>query len=125
MPPTKDRGGVSASFWWPFSGTAAGASETSVRHRRAAISGTWARWWLTGAGLFQFFADNRPGSRVYVMDLAARETSHRLIDVLILRDVFGDKTLHAVSGLGAAVDEEGHDVHLAQQGWPVQLRECP
>jgi hypothetical protein len=74
----------------------------------AAVSGTWARWWLTGAGLFQFFADNRPGSRVYVMDLAARETGHGLIDVVILGDVFGREALHAVSGLGAAVDEEGH-----------------
>jgi hypothetical protein len=73
-----------------------------------AVSGTWERWWLTGAGLFQFFADNRSGSRVYVMDLAARETGHGLIDVVVLGDVFGDKALHAVSGLGAAVDEEGH-----------------
>jgi hypothetical protein len=30
-----------------------------------------------------------------------------------------------VSGLGAAVDEEGHGLHFAEQGWPVQLRECP
>jgi hypothetical protein len=60
-----------------------------------------------------------------MVDLAARETGHGLIDVVILGDVFGREALHAVSGLGAAVDEEGHGLHFAEQGWPVQLRECP
>ena len=38
-----------------------------------------------------------------MVDLAARETGHGLIDVVILGDVFGREALHAVSGLGAAV----------------------
>jgi hypothetical protein len=42
------------------------------------------------------------------MNLMAYRTSHRLINVVVLRDIFGGKTLNAVSGFGATVREERH-----------------
>ena len=60
---------------------------------------------------FGLFTQDYTGCRIHMVDLAARETGHGLIDVVILGDVFGNKALHAVSGLGAAVDEEGHGLH--------------
>ena len=42
------------------------------------------------------------------MNLVAYQTSHRLKNVVVLRDIFGGKTLNAVSGFGATVREEQH-----------------
>ena len=42
------------------------------------------------------------------MDLVANRTGHRLIDVAILRSIFGGKALNAVTSYGAAVDKEWH-----------------
>ena len=64
-----------------------------------------------GASTFRagaIFTDDRPGSRIDVVDLAAREAGYWLVDVLVLGDIFGAKALDAVSGLGAAVEEERH-----------------
>jgi hypothetical protein len=44
------------------------------------------------------------------MDLTAYRISHRLIDVVILRRIFGGKALNAVSGSGAAVHEKRHAI---------------
>ena len=43
-----------------------------------------------------------------MMNLVAYRTSHRLINVVVLRNIFGGKTLNAVSGFGATVREERH-----------------
>lgn len=48
------------------------------------------------------------GSRIHVVDLMAYWTGYRLIGVVVLRRVFSGKTLNAVSGYGAAVDEKRH-----------------
>jgi hypothetical protein len=42
------------------------------------------------------------------MNLLADWTGHRLIDVVVLRSIFGSEALNAVSGFGAAVQEERH-----------------
>ena len=42
------------------------------------------------------------------MDLVAYRAGHRLIDVAILRSIFGGKALNAVTGYGAAVHKEWH-----------------
>ena len=42
------------------------------------------------------------------MDLMAYRTGHRLINVLVLRSIFGGKALNAVSSFRAAVREERH-----------------
>ena len=42
------------------------------------------------------------------MDLVACRAGHRLIDVVVFRDVFGAEALDAVSGGWAAVEEERH-----------------
>jgi hypothetical protein len=42
------------------------------------------------------------------MDLAARWTGHRLIYVVVLRNIFGRKALNAIPGVRAAVHEERH-----------------
>jgi hypothetical protein len=54
------------------------------------------------------FAQNFAGSRVHVMHLVTDRTGHRLIDVLILRGIFGRKALNEASGFWAAVNEERH-----------------
>jgi hypothetical protein len=43
-----------------------------------------------------------------MMDLVAYRTSHRLIYMFVLCDILGGKTLYAVSGFGAAVNEKRH-----------------
>jgi hypothetical protein len=72
------------------------------------------------------FRRHGPGSRIDVVDLAAREAGYGLVDVLVFRSVFGNKILHAVSGLGAAVEEERHGASICStspdcvdqdQGW--------
>jgi hypothetical protein len=45
-----------------------------------------------------------------MMNPLAHRTGHRLIDVVVLRRIFGRETLNAVSGFGAAVHEQGHAV---------------
>jgi hypothetical protein len=57
------------------------------------------------AVLFDLFFQNHRGSRIHVVNLAACRTGHWLIDVVVLRDFFGDKALNAVSGFRAAVHE--------------------
>ena len=47
-----------------------------------------------------------------MVDLAAREAGYWLIDVLVLGDIFGAEALDAVSGLGAAVEEERHGASI-------------
>ena len=47
-------------------------------------------------------------SRIHVVDLMTCWTGYRLIGVVVLRRVFSGKTLNAVSGYGAAVDEKRH-----------------
>ena len=42
------------------------------------------------------------------MDLAACRTRHRLIYVVVLRNIFGRKALNAILGFRAAVHEERH-----------------
>ena len=53
---------------------------------------------LTGAALFGLFTQDGAGSRINVVDLAANGAGHRLIDVVVLRDVLGNKALNALSG---------------------------
>jgi hypothetical protein len=48
--------------------------------------------------LFGLFAQDYTGRWIHVVDLAARETGHRLINVVVLRDVLGNKALNALSG---------------------------
>jgi hypothetical protein len=43
-----------------------------------------------------------------VKDLAACRTGHRLIYVVVLRNIFGRKALNAIPGFRAAVHEERH-----------------
>ena len=62
---------------------------------------------------FDFFAHYSAGRWVHVVDLVACRTGHRLIDVVVLRNIFGRKALNAVSGFWAAVDEERHNLYLA------------
>jgi hypothetical protein len=50
------------------------------------------------------------------VDLAAYGAGHRLIDMVVLGDVFGGEALNALSGCEAAVDEERHG--------PDPLGEC-
>jgi len=60
-------------------------------------------------GLFVFFfAQDGAGSRIYVVNLMAYRAVHRLINMVILRSIFGGKALNAVSGLGASVQKERH-----------------
>jgi hypothetical protein len=42
------------------------------------------------------------------MDLVTDGTGHRLVNVTVLRGIFGDEALHPVSGFGAVVHEERH-----------------
>ena len=42
-----------------------------------------------------FFSQDGTRSRIYVMDLMAYRTGHRLIDVAILRSIFGRKALNS------------------------------
>jgi hypothetical protein len=46
--------------------------------------------------------------QIDVMDLAACRTGHRLIYVVVLRNIFGRKALNAIPGFRAAVHEERH-----------------
>jgi hypothetical protein len=55
------------------------------------------------AALFDLFAQDDAGSRIHVMDLVAYGAGHRLIDVVILHNIFRRKALNAVSGFWAAV----------------------
>ena len=48
--------------------------------------------------LFGLFAQDYTGRWIHVVDLAARETGHRHINVVVLRDVLGNKALNALSG---------------------------
>ena len=57
---------------------------------------------------FDLFSQDGTGSRIYVMDLIACRTSHRLVSVVVFRCIFGGKPLNAVSGYGAAVHEKRH-----------------
>ena len=59
-------------------------------------------------GLFAFLSQDGSGTRIHVMDLAARWTGHRLIYVVVLRNIFGRKALNAIPGVRAAVHEERH-----------------
>jgi len=63
--------------------------------------------WLKTRG-YSTVSQDGTRSRIYVMDLMACWTGHRLIDVAVLRNIFGTEALHAVSGFGAAVHEERH-----------------
>ena len=47
-------------------------------------------------------------SRESAFDLAACRTGHRLIYVVVLRNIFGRKALNAIPGFRAAVHEERH-----------------
>jgi len=47
---------------------------------------------------------------IYVMDLFANRTGNRLINVTILRRIFGGKALNAISGLWAPVDKQRHAI---------------
>jgi hypothetical protein len=49
-------------------------------------------------GLFGFFAQDYTGRWIHVVDLAAYGAGHRLIDVLVLRDVLSNEALNALSG---------------------------
>ena len=60
------------------------------------------------AALFGLFAQDDAGMRVHVMYLMTYRTSHRLIDVAVFRDIFGNKALNAVSGVGAPVYKKRH-----------------
>jgi len=40
------------------------------------------------------------------MDLMTYRTGHRLVDVVVLGGIFGNKALNAVSGCGAAVHKK-------------------
>jgi len=60
------------------------------------------------AGLFAFLSQDGSGTRIHVMDLAVCWTGHRLIYVVILRNIFGRKALNAIAGFRAAVHEERH-----------------
>jgi hypothetical protein len=80
---------------------------------------------LTGSTLLNFFAQDGAGGRINVMDLATYRAGHRLIDVVVLGDVFCNKALNAVAGCEAAVDEEGHGAVSGPAGLTAQLRECP
>jgi hypothetical protein len=66
----------------------------------------------TAAPLFDLFSQDGASRRIHEMDLAAYRTGHRLIDMLILRNIFGGKALNAVSGFGAAVHEERHSENI-------------
>jgi hypothetical protein len=44
------------------------------------------------------------------MDLMAYRTGHGLINMAVLRGVFGGKALNPVSSFGAAVQEERHAI---------------
>jgi hypothetical protein len=46
------------------------------------------------------------------MHLVTDRTGHRLIDVLILRGIFGRKALNEASGFWAAVNEERHSMSV-------------
>jgi len=59
-------------------------------------------------GLFAFLSQDGSGTRIHVMDLAACRTGHRLIYVVVLRNIFGRKALNAIPGFRAAVHEERH-----------------
>ena len=47
-----------------------------------------------------------------MMDLAANRTAHGLVNVTILRNIFGAKALNVVSGFGAVVREQRHGALL-------------
>ena len=54
------------------------------------------------AALFALFAQDDAGMRVHVMYLMTYRTSHRLIDVVVFRGIFGNKALNAVSAVTSA-----------------------
>jgi hypothetical protein len=60
------------------------------------------------AALFSLFAQDDAGVRVHVMYLMTYRTSHRLIDVVVFRGIFGNKALNAVSAVWAPVHKERH-----------------
>ena len=60
------------------------------------------------AALFGLFAQDDAGMRVHVMYLMTYRTSHRLIDVVVFRGIFGNKALNAVSAVWAPVHKERH-----------------
>jgi hypothetical protein len=60
------------------------------------------------AALIGLFAQDDAGMRVHVMYLMTYWTSHRLIDVVVFRDIFGNKALNAVSAVWAPVYKERH-----------------
>jgi hypothetical protein len=59
-------------------------------------------------GLIWPFRQDDAGMRVHVMYLMTYRTSHRLIDVVVFRDIFGNKALNAISGIWASVYNERH-----------------
>ena len=67
---------------------------------------------VEGVTLFDFFFQDDSGSGIYVMDLTANRTAHRLVNVTILRNIFGAKALNAVSGFGAVVRDKRHGALL-------------
>jgi hypothetical protein len=95
---------LDAGFFSTAGGAAAGASES--RHggcaEISATCGVWAggasQTFRVGAALFHFFAQDGPGRRIHVVDLAAYGAGHRLIDVVVLRDALGNEALNALSG---------------------------
>ena len=60
------------------------------------------------AASFGLFAQGDAGMRVHVMYLMTYRTSHRLIDVVVFRGIFGNKALNAVSAVWAPVHKERH-----------------
>ena len=60
------------------------------------------------AALFGLFAQDDAGMRVHVMYLMTYRTSHRLIDVVAFRGIFGNKALNAVSAVWAPVHKKRH-----------------
>ena len=81
--------------------------------RDAKRAGARLRPFRGGAGtaptaLFGLFAQDDAGMRVHVMYLMTYRTSHRLIDVVVFRGIFGNKALNAVSAVWAPVHKERH-----------------
>ena len=63
-----------------------------------------------GAAYSTFSSKVAPVAGFNMMDLMAYRTGHGLINVAVLRGVFGGEALNAVSSFGAAVHEERHAI---------------
>jgi hypothetical protein len=68
---------------------------------------------LRGArGLLVGLTKNLAGERVHKVDLLTHDTGHRLIRILVLRNLFcGGQSLNAETCVRAAIDESGHSAN--------------